>query len=319
MDQYFGATLLFKTKNKTISGILKGLTDDNSRMLILTNNNLIKLSILDIDDLQIVDTGNAKEKDTSEFEKTITEYRQSITLESKENFIGDKFVAKKNDEQNCIKKNKIENQKEITEKNELINIKNDNSYPNDISLKDYFDILEDTFAFYGPSKESFISNVGETLLEFFLDKGDNVFCIILSDNSIYTCIGFYIAKRFLDKNIKFDLIYNNPIQHKDVARHKNYYINSGGIITRKLQQNYDNIIVGDNSCKIFNISYINNAYYLSYNSTKLRNSVIFNYGIVIAEINRDIDEAYLIDCGFGNFIYQKYNLKKCIKKIDKIK
>ncbi|KAM0677076.1 hypothetical protein BDAP_002019 [Binucleata daphniae] len=325
-------------------------------MIILVDDKIHKISILEIEDLQIIDTNNTSNEKTgkkindginyNKYEesknnnKIETKNNKKVCDEKKDTkqAADDKIAkrieaknAEKSAEKNAKEANNYENKVELRNKTMIYNescVKkmsnlveklslNDIKKNNDLKYKAFF---SDAFLFYGPTEDAFVTIVGELLVDFFSDLSKSSFCIILNENSVLTRIGFYLAKRFIDKNIKVSVL-RKTIDSANVCIEKNIYTNLNGKIDKFTDELFDYIIVDSNDKnKYYEHLYRNAAFCLNCENKNYRKAVGFYYGIVKDDCNDFDGKLFLIDCGFNDVLYKKYDfINYCDGKITRYK
>lgn len=76
MEQYYGATLLFKTKSESITGILKLITPTHAHIEEINTHRNLELDMLDLEDIKIIKLPMKKSK--QEIEVSLMQIRESI-------------------------------------------------------------------------------------------------------------------------------------------------------------------------------------------------------------------------------------------------
>lgn len=344
MDQYFGATLLFKTKNKIIKGILKDINESKSQVIIenIETAEKINLSILEVEGLQIIELPK-KDELRKGINETLNTYKLDIEKRSKcenqrKNTSNDsqyESLYKKDTYKSCdnykVTDNlKMKNKYNLSDNENLLS-KNDHNLNDNVKSKEplrsiidmnlYYKILHDSFSFFGPSEENFIFQTSQIFFDFISRFKAGSFALILN-NSLFSKIGFILAEKFIENNFTFDVIFCDDF-NTEFLKQSYFYTNSGGKVKTMLNKKYDNMIVCADQCK-FDLGefYKNRIFLLDMNikSESFKNKVGFMYGMVNEKYKDFKGDIYLIDCGIKTIVYDKHRVSKRIReKMTKIK
>ncbi|KAM0676359.1 hypothetical protein GVAV_000324 [Gurleya vavrai] len=365
MDRYNGNVLRFTLINKKFNGVLQGLTEDQSQMVVLVDDQIIYISVLDIIDIKIVPSEKLSLKQINDFDKTINEYKRSLTMAKplKEEDSDQEFYRKtppvidtsykkkdntfyyshEDSSKNKIKESeisesskyllnasyiidddKIENsikksdkQKEFERQiREMKIVKKKEKY---INLKDFAQFLFECETIYGPTEQSFLTNVCNNLLDFFIKKNKETFCFILEGNNVYTRLGFFLARKFIENEINFDILYTNKIEDLKTTKERLFYVNNGGKFIESVRKAYDNFITSVSKAIDLSKYCTNDVYCLLINNYVNGNKIAFNYGIPLHESQIFDGKVFLVDAGFGRKVYDVFNYENnCDEKIKRI-
>ncbi|WUR04482.1 enhancer of mRNA-decapping protein 3 [Vairimorpha necatrix] len=277
MEDFVGCRMKFKIKDKEVFGVLKNWDSIREHLVIMSEDKEEKVDICDVSDLEICDLTADEEIEEDKIDK---EEQDKIDKEE------DKIDQTKHDQ---IKHDQI-NLDQINL--DQINL---NHTKESLSLVTYYELLNDCFTVWGPTREEFVASASLMIYKILRAKSPLKSVLIkLGTNFLLNCVGLSLGRILLVKDYSVKLEEGS----ENIETQKYKYIYNNNYIY--------NIISTKFICINFSEDHINHELVFGVNSLQ-PDCVNLLLGCDIKECKGR--EGYLIDCNISNKAYEKYNIK----------